>query len=416
MGHDVQLWEMAESTSHMMGQYRDGNGSDWGMVSRLPVRVLLVAGQGPKPPWFTLALPPGTMQDRTTGTDLVDQLVKVLLITVFWTTLSFFQFLTGYTTLLELKCELSGLSPWSFLWANLLSTAVGGLTGGSLIVFIWSKWLRTRSYGWALLGILGSYTLVFVVVLTASRFLAGAGPDRLERADFHVVSLDVLNNYLYWLMVVLITLIALLVNDKYGPGVFRSFLLGRYFHAKREARIFMFLDLRGSTTIAERLGERRYFDFVKDVFTDATPGIISSKGEIYQYVGDEIVISWKEGSGVQSANCLQCYFRIQQCLLDRSSYYRGAYDGITPEFKAGLHYGPVMIGEIGIVKRDIAYSGDVLNTTSRIQAKCNEFGVGILLSGHLLEKLGAIPDAFRPIKIGSIALRGRQEPVTLYTV
>lgn len=79
----------------------------------------------------------------------------------------------------------------------------------------------------------------------------------------------------------MITLIILQVNDKYEPGVFSSFLLGQYFQLKREERIFMFLDLRSSTTIAEKLGEIRYFNFIKDVFRDVTPSIINSKGEIY---------------------------------------------------------------------------------------------------------------------------------------
>ena len=143
-------------------------------------------------------------------------------------------------------------------------------------------------------------------------------------------------------MITIFTLIALLVNDKYGPGIFVSFLLGKYFHPKREERIFMFLDLRGATTIAEQLGESKYFNFLKDVFRDATPEILSSKGEIYQYVGDEIVISWKKDSGTLNANCLQCFFDIQQKLLDKASYYRENYNGIVPEFKAGLHFGFVI--------------------------------------------------------------------------
>ena len=98
------------------------------------------------------------------------------------------------------------------------------------------------------------------------------------------------------------TLIMLMVNDKYGPGVFVDFLLGKYFKPRREERIFMFLDLRSSTTIAERLGEEKYFSFIKDVFKDATPSILDSRGEIYQYVGDEIVISWKMENGQKNAN------------------------------------------------------------------------------------------------------------------
>jgi len=178
----------------------------------------------------------------------------------------------------------------------------------------------------------------------------------------------------------------------------------------------MFLDLRGSTSIAEELSDELYFNFLKDAYRDATPAILNSKGEIYQYVGDEIVVSWKKDSGIENANALQCFFDIQQRFKERASYYKDTYDGLVPEFKAGLHYGFVMAGEIGIVKRDIAYSGDVLNTTSRIQAKCNELKVNILISKYLMDMFVSIPEVFKPAEVGKIALRGKQQSLMLYTV
>jgi adenylate cyclase len=229
-------------------------------------------------------------------------------------------------------------------------------------------------------------------------------------------SMPELVNYVFWLFVVLGTLIVLQVNDKYGPGVFWDFLLGKYFHPKREERIFMFMDLRSSTTIAERLGEQRYFNFLKDIFQHSTARILDAKGEIYQYVGDEIIISWKMHEGVDNANCLNCFFEIQEALRLKTSYYKETYDGIVPEFKAGLHYGYIMAGEIGVVKRDIVFSGDVLNTAARIQQKCNELGVNILLSNYLLDKLSLHPENFEPKKIGNMELRGKEQKVMLYTL
>ena len=155
---------------------------------------------------------------------------------------------------------------------------------------------------------------------------------------------------------------------------------------------------------------------MKDLFKDVTPGILEAKGEIYQYVGDEIVISWKNQVGTTKANCIQCYFNIQKILSNRAVYYQDKYQGEVPVFKAGLHSGHVMVGEIGVVKRDIAYSGDVLNTTARIQSKCNELGVNILLSKYLTEKLKSLPDASRLTPVGKLALRGKQQPVMLYTL
>jgi len=124
----------------------------------------------------------------------------------------------------------------------------------------------------------------------------------------------------------------------------------------------------------------------------------------------------KKDTGTLNANCLQCFFDIKQRLLDNASYYRENYDGIIPEFRAGLHFGFIMVGEIGVVKRDIAYSGDVLNTAARIQSKCNELGENILISKNLLVGLGTLPKAFKPREMGEIDLRGKQHSLMLYTV
>lgn len=292
------------------------------------------------------------------------QIEKILWITLFWTLFAVFQFFMGYITIVDFNVDLSTLNPIDFLMSTVFMGIVAGILGSSLIIFFWEKWLRTKSYGWSLLNIFWSYTVLFLLVNIIVELIS---PETQMDASLikaqswtevwlMITSLGFIVNYLAWLAMVIFTLIALLVNDKYGPGVFVSFLLGKYFQPKREERIFMFLDLRGATTIAEKLGESRYFNFLKDVFRDSTPDILKSKGEIYQYVGDEIVISWKKDTGILNANCLQCFFRVKQRLLDNASYYQEKYDGIVPEFKAGLHFGFVMIGEIGIVKRDIAYS------------------------------------------------------------
>lgn len=214
---------------------------------------------------------------------------------------------------------------------------------------------------------------------------------------------------------VLGTLIVLLVNDKYGPGVFKDFLLGKYFHPRREERIFMFLDLRSSTSIAEKIGEEQYFNFLKDVFNFSTPSILKNHGEIYQYVGDEVVISWKTNQGIENANCIQCFFDIQLALREKALHFRNSY-GIEPEFKAGLHYGHVMAGEIGVVKRDIAFSGDVLNTTARIQGKCNDLGVNLLISNFLFDKLNLIAGPYKTKKMATITLRGKESASELFSV
>ena len=325
---------------------------------------------------------------------------------------------------MQLELDLTGIRPQHIFETSLVTGLVAGIFGGSTIVFFWEKWLRSMSYGWSLLNIFWSYTAIYLVVAVIGGLLFHSSqmnlsffhPEVFKIFMGHSFGLSQLTNFVFWLFIVLLTLIALQVNDKYGPGVFTSFLLGKYFRPKREERIFMFLDLRSSTEIAEKLGERRYFDFLKNVYSDITPGILEAKGEIYQYVGDEVVISWKMDQGLVLANCIKCYFNIVQILAGKTLYYEQQYEGIKPEFKAGMHAGYAMVGEIGIVKREIAYSGDVLNTTARIQAKCNELGVNILLSSYLLRKIKLLPAEYHTKALGAMELRGKQQAVKLYTV
>ena len=364
------------------------------------------------------------MQKKLLSPKLKDQIEKIVWITFFWMIISIFQFLTGYSTLHQFNCDVAELNATTYLLGSIVTGISAGIIGGSFLVIYWKAWLRTMAYGRSLLHIFWTYTVIYLMVsLISGTFLHST------QLDASIVSSEVwgvilgdltslfqIHNYLFWLMITIITLIALLVNDKYGPGVFVSFLLGKYFHPQREERVFMFLDLRGSTSIAEHLSEDRYFNFLKDAYKDATPAILDSHGEIYQYVGDEIVVSWKREKGAENANALRCYFDILGRIKARATYYQETYSGRVPDFKAGLHFGFVMAGEIGIVKRDIAYSGDVLNTTSRIQSKCNELNVNILLSKYLLEMLGSLPPNFQPKEVGAIALRGKEQSMVLYTV
>ena len=362
--------------------------------------------------------------ESTAFNKLKSQSEKVAWITFFWVLVSLSQFTRGYLALIQFNCALDEINVLAFLQANLITGIVAGLIGGTTMVLFWENWLRTKPYGWALVNIVWSFSLIFLVVavitgvfFSTTQFGVSLFSKELLQALWNqFTSIDQFLVYVFWLFIVMLTLIGLTVNDKYGPGVFKSFILGKYFHPKREERIFMFLDLRGSTTIAERLGEEKYFNFLKDVFMDSTPPILNAKGQIYQYVGDEIVISWKKESGTQNANCIQCFFDIEKALLAKSDYYKKNYNDIVPKFKAGLHFGSVMVGEIGIVKRDIVYSGDVLNTAARIQSKCNELGRDIILSKYLLEKLEPLPNPFKSKALGEMELRGKQESVMLYTV
>jgi class 3 adenylate cyclase len=184
--------------------------------------------------------------------------------------------------------------------------------------------------------------------------------------------------------------------------------------AQEVTRIFMFLDIKSSTGIAEQLGHVRYFELLNDFFADIIEPIVAHEGKIYQYVGDEVVVSWPVETGVSEANCLQCFFAICDKVSMLASGYQEKY-GMAPTFKAGMHYGPVTCGAIGTVKKEIVFSGDVLNTTSRLEGLCNRYQVDLLVSKALLDLLPAGKD-YASRELGDIQLRGRKQHITLMHV
>ena len=176
----------------------------------------------------------------------------------------------------------------------------------------------------------------------------------------------------------------------------------------------MFLDLKSSTTIAEKLGHIKFSRLIQDCFADLTPAIKKHKVEIYQYVGDEVVLSWPIDKGFENNNCIHCYFNYRELLNAKSDYYQQEY-GVQPIFKAGIHMGEVTVAEVGLVKREIAYHGDVLNTTARIQSRCNDLKQQLLISQNLSEHLKKDERIERHL-LGEELLKGKQQLVTIYGV
>jgi adenylate cyclase len=204
------------------------------------------------------------------------------------------------------------------------------------------------------------------------------------------------------------------LNRMLGPGTLVSLLLGRYHRPVTEERIFMFLDLNDSTAIAARLGPLRFNDFKNDFFHDIAEPVLATRGQIYQYVGDEAVVTWTAERGLRQGNCLRCVFLVGERIHDQRDRYLARY-GIVPQFKAGLHGGPVVTAEIGDIKKDIVHSGDTVNTAARVEAQCRPLERRVLVSGALLERC-QVPVELELEDMGERELRGKVEALRLYSL
>ena len=213
------------------------------------------------------------------------------------------------------------------------------------------------------------------------------------------------------IMIVVISFIKQM-NAKFGPGILIPMLLGRYRNPRTEKRIFLFMDLKDSTTHAEKLGSLEFSTLLQDCFSDVNKVIPPFNAEIYQYVGDEIVLSWRSEEGLKNNNCIRFFFSFQKQLQKRKDYYISKYN-FLPEFKAGANIGNITVAEVGDFKREIAYHGDTINTASRIQSVCNTYGKSFLISEDLKNEIDK--NIFTSF-VSTIKLKGKEKEINLFSV
>jgi adenylate cyclase len=292
--------------------------------------------------------------------------------------------------------------------------AVTGFLGGSTIVLlefgVFSRTLSAlvRRLPFLLFLALRSlgYLVVILTVLPVSAWLVPVSAEQPLISRGRVIFSVVISlgfNLLYG------------VNSLLGQGVLFNFIAGRYRRPRIEERVLLFIDMESSTAIAERLGETGFLDFLNRFFVDVTGPIVAQLGVIHKYVGDEIIVSWPLAAGLRDGHCVRaCFDALAQLDACADAYIRDF--GRRANFRAALHCGPVVIGELGIVKIEIALLGDTMNTAARIQQACRDTGHRVLASAALVDRLSAMPPGVAKRSIGPLRLRGKENEIALYAL
>ncbi len=336
----------------------------------------------------------------------------------FWILANIFLILITYIFHLAVFDSLRMSSNMS-IWPLIVIAVISGLLYGSAIglieYFFDRQFFKNKPLGRIILVKAILSLIVLIITFTLLRFVLYDAILSIAFMKKTQVLSDQAWLYVFYMVLIYSLVMTLVisfisqVNKKFGPGVLVPLLLGKYRTPREEERIFMFMDLRSSTTIAEALGHFRYSGFIRDSFADINHILSAYNAEIYQYVGDEIVLSWRVPDGLKDLLCVKFFFACERQFGKRSVHYIKNY-GFIPEFKASLHMGKVTAVEIGEVKRDIAYHGDTLNTASRIQDKCNEYGQKLMVSEYFLNE-SRIGDHYEAERLGEILLKGKTAPV-----
>jgi len=312
------------------------------------------------------------------------------------------------------------VTPEVFVFASIAVTTVGLLVGA--IEVLWLGNLFSKKSFSQKIGYKVVFYTIFLLVVIFITFPIAAGvelhispldPIVWERFSNFLTNIEFVSTLVSISFSLFVSLFYSEISENIGHGVLMNFFTGKYHKPIEEKRIFLFSDMKSSTTIAEQLGHIKYFELLREYYSDFSDAIIRHSGEVYQYIGDEIVISWKYEEGIKNNNCINCFFAMKEDLQKRSDWYVSTF-GVVPTFKAGLHVGAVTTGEIGALKKEIIFTGDVLNTTARIQGLCNQYNVDILVSEDLIKVL-PLANKFQVSALGTKGLKGKEEKMELYT-
>jgi len=203
------------------------------------------------------------------------------------------------------------------------------------------------------------------------------------------------------------------VDRKLGHGNIWSIMAGRYYNPKEEERVFMFIDLKDSTLIAEKLGHIKFSQLIKTCFSDLTI-VDKYNADVYQFVGDEVVLTWRSHKAFKNNNYLKAFYAFKRVLKKRSKFYLKNF-GIEPFFKAGVHAGMVVTTEVGDLKREISYHGDTINTAARLQSMCNNLKTDLIISDTVYKNtINKTKYVF--INQGHADIKGKEESVKIFKV
>ncbi|MFI5236940.1 MAG: adenylate/guanylate cyclase domain-containing protein [Ignavibacteriales bacterium] len=333
----------------------------------------------------------------------------------------FFYSLIIYFTIDELEPEIINFT--QEMISGFILGLLFGLTNGCLEVFIFKQRFKRIKFGYTVLLktnlFIGAFVLtVIIFILIKNNILAPIGlfgkPQENEILEFFG-SPVFLKHGLYAILFSFGINFFLQIDKKMGKDVLFNLFLGKFHRPRKQEKIIMFLDLVSSTTIAEKIGDQKYSAFLKDYFFDLDELIVESKGAVYQYVGDEVVVLWDVKDGVENNNCIRSYYESQKSIYKKKEKYLELYS-VFPQFKAGIHFGEVVVTEVGGSKSEIAYHGDTMNTASRLCAAAKTDSNGLLISAKLLSCLQYIDESYSVESVGLIKFKGKEHDIAAFSV
>jgi adenylate cyclase len=277
---------------------------------------------------------------------------------------------------------------------------------GSIELFVLDgpmrAWLSRLSFAASMVVRSAIYITITVVIQLLQVGEAIAGLSEMSYETFWL-------GLIYSVVLSVLINLALAITNIIGPRTFLNFITGRYHKPIEENRFVLFVDIAGSTGLAERLGGIGIHRLLDHTFRLLTLAVVDYRGEVLNYVGDEVIVTWPERLGAIDCRPLRCFMAMRNELSRASSQFEREF-GAVPRIRGSLHFGSVIVGEIGDIKRAIVFNGDVMNTAARLEELSRNVDGGFLASLVAIQRFQSAPP-FAIRDLGRLAIRGRADGI-----
>lgn len=303
--------------------------------------------------------------------------------------------------------------------AELLRGGIIGFAIGTSIV-IFENWVVGRPpHRWFLalpflVGLLVRSIVYAVIASICLGYVAYTASPDPAMAKAYLMSTNYLVDIIFSFCIAVVLNFVNAMRELLGGRKFANVLAGRYHRPRQENRIFLFIDMKNTTGLAERIGDLAFHGMLAEFCEDVGRAILRHGGEIDRFVGDQVVATWsvRPGSSRAAANCYRAIAEAKSILAARAKSYIAKY-GAPADLRAGLHCGRVVAGELGVGRREIGFVGDAVNTAARIEQSCRAAGEDILASSELVALIPPPADLFSPLDLEPIPLRGKAAPMPI---
>ncbi|TNE29698.1 MAG: adenylate/guanylate cyclase domain-containing protein [Alphaproteobacteria bacterium] len=223
------------------------------------------------------------------------------------------------------------------------------------------------------------------------------------------------NYYLFFLgmMFIIPTLTSYLLNiiNTVGSKHIFHILIGTYKRPVETMRVVLFIDMVGSTRIAEKLSPQKSMELISRFIFDASYIFRVYGGELINYTGDGLVVVWPIG---KEKNALRSISALEKRLLKYEKDYKKNYNHI-PSFRAGIHAGKVVLSQVGEDRLFLSLYGDVVNTAARLEQMNKRFGTNVLMSDYA-RRLFRQDDEYNFKSLGEQEIIGKEQDLEIFTV